>query len=98
MMAKETQHTEPMGPAAPPDLKPKHVQRAAVEALHLMRPQPSAAQINQVLEFLSELDAQGNPKHKFPTAEAAGAAAVTKAKELLAADRKLEEAAKAPEK
>jgi hypothetical protein len=71
-----------------PSLKPKQVQRAAVEALTRLRPQPTAAQVTMVLEFLAELGADGLPKHKFADKPAAAKAAVAKAKELLDVDKK----------
>jgi hypothetical protein len=77
------------GPSAPePEIKPKHVQRAAVEALTTMRPQPTANHVTTVLESLAELDENGVPKHKFKDAKAAATAARTKARELLEADKK----------
>jgi hypothetical protein len=71
-----------------PSLKPKVVQRAAVEAMTRLRPQPTAGQVTQVLEFLAELDAAGNPKHKFADEPSAAKAAIAKAKELLEVDKK----------
>lgn len=57
-------------------LGPKQVQRAAVEALLSLRPQPSVAEMEAVFDKLAELDEHHQPKHKYKTAKEAGEAAV----------------------
>jgi hypothetical protein len=58
-------------------LGPNQVERAAVEALHSLQPQPTANQIKNILAALAEVDPKTKqPKHKFKTAKEAGEAAV----------------------
>lgn len=53
------------------------VSRAATEALLSLRPQPSADELQRVLDALDEADPKtGQPKKKFKTAKEAGDAAV----------------------
>ena len=57
-------------------LSKEQVIRAANEALLALRPQPTAAECQAVFDKLTEVDSNGQPKHKFKTAKEAGDAAV----------------------
>jgi hypothetical protein len=57
-------------------LSPKQLERAASEALLSLRPQPSATEIETVLEALAETDEKGHPKIKVKTAKEAADKAV----------------------
>jgi hypothetical protein len=57
-------------------LSPKQLARAANEALLSLRPQPSATEIEAVLEALAETDEKGHPKIKVKTAKEAADKAV----------------------
>jgi hypothetical protein len=57
-------------------LSPKQLERAASEALHSLRPQPTALEISKALEKLAEVDDKGHPKVKVKTAKEAADKAV----------------------
>ena len=50
-------------------LSDKQVERAASEALHALRPQPSGPVIASILDKLAERDEKGQPKQKFKSSE-----------------------------
>jgi hypothetical protein len=83
-LADDFKPNEPLGGGTGTDaegkpdqsLSEKQVDRAASEALLSLRPQPSADEIERVLEALAAKDEKGHPKTKFKTAKEAGSKAV----------------------
>jgi hypothetical protein len=64
-------------------LSPKQLERAATEALHSLRPQPSATEVERTLEKLAELDPKtGQPVNKVKTAKEASDKAVSALNEI----------------
>lgn len=51
-------------------LSPKQVERAAVESLHALRPQPTANEIRFALARLAEVGEDGQPTQKFSDTDA----------------------------
>lgn len=64
------------------ELTAKQVARAAVEAFQISSPQPTANEVDAVIESLTETDDKGELKQKFSKAIDAAKAAVAKANEL----------------
>jgi hypothetical protein len=64
------------GKPADRELSPKQLERAAVEALHSLRPQPTAGEITHVLDRLAEVDEKHKPRVVVKSAKEAGEKAV----------------------